>query len=359
MNVLALVTDGFGGHGGIARYNQDLLAALSASDKVERILVLPRRAPPHHVHLPANVHQAPAVGGRLGYAASAARAARRQGPFDLLFCGHLYMSPLAAGLAARMRIPLWLQVHGVDAWTPPGPLIRRAVGRAALITSVSRYTRRRFLTWADLPPERVRILPNTVSPAIAPGPPSTDLAQSLEVAGRKVLLTVSRLDARERYKGVDRVLAVLPRVLARHPGCVYVVVGDGDDRARLSELAESLGLAPSVRFVGQASDRTLADYYRLANVFVMPSTGEGFGIVFLEAAAAGVPLVGGNRDGSVDPLGDGDLGTLVDPLSSDELAAAIIHVLDSGKTPVPEALARFSPRNFAAHLGTLLEPLAT
>lgn len=359
MNILALITDGFGGHGGIARYNRDLLSALSASGMVERVLVLPRHAPLNQEPLPPKVIQAPAVGGRVGYAASAVREARRQRPFDAVFCGHLYMSPLAAGLAATMRIPLWLQIHGIDAWTPPGPLVRRAVKRAAMVTSVSRYTRRRFLAWADVPPERVRVLPNTVSQAIAPGAPSSGLARSLDLDGRKVLLTVARLDARERYKGVDRVLRALPRVLARHPDCVYVVVGDGGDRARLSNLAGELGLSPSVRFVGQASDSALADYYRLANVFVLPSTGEGFGIVFLEAAAAGIPVIGGNRDGSVDALADGALGTLVDPLSSAELGTAIIQVLENGKAPAPEALARFSPENFAAHLRTLLQPLAT
>ena len=93
----------------------------------------------------------------------------------------------------------------------------------------------------------------------------------------------------------------------------YLVVGDGDDRQRLEELAQTTGVAHAMQFAGHVPHRELPDYFRLADVFVMPSTGEGFGIAFLEAAASGLPVIGGNRDGSVDALADGTIGTLVDP----------------------------------------------
>ena len=119
-----------------------------------------------------------------------------------------------------------------------------------------------------------------------------------------MLLTVSRLAASERYKGHDRVISVLPRVLERSPDVAYLVVGDGDDRQRLEEMAQKAGVAHAMRFAGHVPHQELPDYFRLADVFVMPSTGEGFGIVFLEAAASGLPVIGGNRDGSVDALAE-------------------------------------------------------
>ena len=108
-------------------------------------------------------------------------------------------------------------------------------------------------------------------------------------------------------------IRALPRILADHPETIYLIVGDGDDRPRLEALSAEIGVADKVRFVGSARAEELPDYFRLADVFVMPSTGEGFGIAFLEAMASGIPVIGGNQDGSLDPLGDGTLGIAVDP----------------------------------------------
>ena len=98
-------------------------------------------------------------------------------------------------------------------------------------------------------------------------------------------MTVSRLASSEQYKGHDRVIRTLPRLLSQHPETIYLIVGDGDDRPRLESLAVECGVAEKVQFAGLVPPEELPDYFRLADVFVMPSTGEGFGIVFLEAMA--------------------------------------------------------------------------
>ena len=108
-------------------------------------------------------------------------------------------------------------------------------------------------------------------------------------------MTVSRLASSERYKGHDRVIRSLPRVLLKHPETIYLIVGDGDDRPRLEALASEFGVRDKVRFAGLVAGEELPDYFRLADVFVMPSTGEGFGIVFLEAMACGIDVIGGNQ----------------------------------------------------------------
>src|SRR5207253_5289087 len=134
--------------------------------------------------------------------------------------------------------------------------------------------------------------------------------------------------ASERGKGHDHVIEALPQVLAACPNAVYVVVGDGDDRSRLQRLAQATGVADRVVFAGAVDDSELPDYYRLADVFVMPSVQEGFGIVFLEAAASGLKIVAGDRDGSADPLADGRLGRLVHPADRAQLVEAITEALN-------------------------------
>ena len=93
----------------------------------------------------------------------------------------------------------------------------------------------------------------------------------------------------------------------------------------------NVGVAENVQFTGLVPAEELPDYFRLADVFVMPSTGEGFGIVFLEAMASGVRVIGGNRDGSVDALADGELGGAVDPDNEQELISAICAALSTSK----------------------------
>jgi phosphatidylinositol alpha-1,6-mannosyltransferase len=262
------------------------------------------------------------------------------------------MTPLAAIIAKFARARLWIQVHGVEAWRESSWLDRRSVETAALITSVSRHTRRRLLEWAGIDPARVKVLPNTVDARYGPGPKPDHLLKRHAVGARKVLLTVSRLAASERYKGHDRVIRVLPRLVSERPDILYLIVGDGDDRPRLEMLAAEFGVAERVRFIGRVSPEELPDYFRLADVFVMPSTGEGFGIVFLEALATGTHVIAGNQDGSRDALCDGALGTLVDPDNDADLASAIGAALAESIRHVDRTIP-FTRGRFAEQAGML------
>lgn len=326
--VLALVTDAYGGGGGIAQYNRDLLGALAAMPQVAAIDVLPRAAGDVEA-LPAKVRQHPARGGRIAYVAAAARQALGRRP-DVIFCGHLNLAGLAAGLARRTGARLVLQLHGIEAWETPSPVQRWGAESADLVLSVSRHTRSRILSWARIAPERVAVLPNTVSEHFTPGDRAAARAK-VGLGDELALLSVGRLAAAERYKGQDRVIALLPRLRAELGEAVYLIAGDGDDLPRLKALAGQSGGAEHVRFLGQASARDLPDLYRAADLFVLPSTGEGFGIVYLEAMACGTPALGLAARGAVDALADGELG---DATGEDDLFEALVRRL---KSPRPDA----------------------
>lgn len=327
-NILALVTDAWGGRGGIAQYNRDLLGALAADGGAIR--VLPRHAP-DAVTPPAGVSQATAKPGRIAYSLAALGEALAA-PVDVVFCGHLYMAPLARLIARLKGAKLVVQAHGVEAWPQPKPSQRSALEAADLVLSVSRHTRTAILGWASLTPERLIVLPNTVGEAFTPGDGAA-LRAAWGLDGRRVLLTVGRMDSLERYKGHERVIAALPQL---PDDVVYVVLGDGDDRARLGALADRAGLAPRVKFMGAQPDAVKLAAYRMADLFVMPSTGEGFGIVFLEAMACGTPALGLAVAGARDALADGELGAAV---AEDAVAAALDHTL-AARGPKGEALAR-------------------
>ena len=373
MRILALVTDAFGGHGGIAQYNRDLTTALGSLDNIQAVHILPRHGEitgpipadvgrhPHAAYVldrdaaassPPKLHQHPATPNRFLYSLRAFRLALRYKP-DLIFCGHLYVAPLAWLLAKLMRKPFWLQLHGIDAWDPPNRLIRYAAERATHVTAVSRYTRRRFLAWSRNPPYTVRVLPNTVDPRFTPGPKRPELVQRYGLHGKRVLLTVARIAAFERYKGHDRVIQVLPQLIQSIPNLCYLIAGGGDLRPHLEQLARQHGVSAQVIFAGQAPDEDLPDIYRLADVFVMPSRKEGFGIVFLEAAACGVPVIGGNTDGSVDALAEGAIGAAINPAEPAELVAAIRAAIANGAAS-PSGVERFNRDNFSLAAGKII-----
>jgi phosphatidylinositol alpha-1,6-mannosyltransferase len=331
--MLAIVTDAFGGRGGIAQYNRDFLGALAEIGAMSSITVLPRYAP-DFVLLPDKIEQMPARPGWITYSIAALRTALLQ-PVDLVFCGHLFMAPLAALIARLKGAKLIVQTHGIEVWQRPSWSQRAAMEAADLILCVSRYTRSAVLSWAAIVPEQAVVVPDTVRDAFTPGDGSTQrIALGLE--GKRLLLTVGRMDPREAYKGHDRVIAAISPLVAKGHDICYVVVGEGADRIRLEALAHDAGVSERVRFVGRVELHSLVEIYRMADLFVMPSTGEGFGVAFLEAMASGTPALGLGVAGARDALADGHLGTMV---AEEEVSDAIDRAL-SGSKPEPDALAR-------------------
>jgi phosphatidylinositol alpha-1,6-mannosyltransferase len=317
--VLALVTEAFGGRGGIGQYNRDFLTALGAMDA--RVIALPRRSQDSFEECP-NVKQRRATSNRAIYSLQAFWSLLRERP-DVIFCGHLYMAPLAWFLARSVGAKLIIQAHGIEAWNRPSHLTRLVVESADRIFCVSRYTRAKLLGWASIAPERVSVLPNTVQECFTPESGDA-VRKEWGLEGRRVVLTVGRMDSRERYKGQDRIISLLPELVGSGIDVVFVIVGEGDDRDRLATLAQTGGVADRVKFVGALSQDLLIAAYRMADVFVLASLGEGFGIVFLEAMACGTPAIGLDAAGVSDALADGELGVAVPEC---DLANAIRKVL--------------------------------
>ncbi|MCS6781168.1 MAG: glycosyltransferase family 4 protein, partial [Geminicoccaceae bacterium] len=351
MRILALAQDGFGGFGGVARYDAAFLAALAQCERVDEVVVVARGG--SGKGRPARCRQFGPFPSKAAFVAAVFATVVRARRFDLVWCGHINLAPLALAVARGIGCPWWLQLHGIDAWKRPARLRAEAAERADLVLAVSRYTRERFLAWANIEPARVKVVPNTVEERFSPGPRSPALLARYGIEGRRVLLTVARLSKSDGYKGVDLVLCLLPELKDRIPNLAYLVVGDGDDRPRLERLARELGVAGQVRFVGRVPDEELVDHYRLADLFVMPSKKEGFGIVFLEAMACGVPALGLNVDGSVDPLSLEPLGHAV---AEPELASTIARLLADPPPRQPRPrIGVFSKEAFRTRVSALVE----
>ena len=137
------------------------------------------------------------------------------------------------------------------------------------------------------------------------GPKPAQLIERYGLAGKTVLLTLGRLDARERQKGIDELIELMPSLVSTVPTLVFLIAGDGDDRPRLEAKVAEMGLRDRVKFAGRISEEEKADHYRLCDVYSMAGRQEGFGFVFLEALATGAPVVASELDGSRNAVLDG------------------------------------------------------
>lgn len=360
---LALLTDAFGGHGGIALYNRDLLAAVCSHPACTEVVAIPRLMPNLCEPLPRKLtHITAGLNSKARYAVTLLKVLATGGRFDLIICGHLHLLPLA-WLASRIwRAPLLLEIYGIDAWQPTGNrLMQGLVDRVDAVVSISRVTSERFLTWASPRQAFNYLFPNAIHlERYGVGPKAPELLRRYGLAGKTVLMTFGRLVSSERAKGFDEVLQLLPELALEYPDIAYLIAGDGPDRPRLELKAEELGVAGRVVFTGMVPEAEKADLYRLADLYVMPSRGEGFGFVFLEAMACGIPVIASRVDGSREAVRDGLLGALVDPNNPEELKQAIRDGLSAGRGVIPSGLDYFSFQHFIRRVhGAVSELLAS
>lgn len=294
----------------------------------------------------------------------AAAVAREAGRFDLVIAGHPWLLPaLRAGLEGRATRPrCWTWAYGIDVWGQPGRRLAPHLAWADRVISISRFTRAQVAEWVR--PERLALVPPAVDTGrFTPGPAS---------AGADLLI-VGRIAHTDWYKGHEVLLRAVAPLEARLGRRVTVrVVGDGAARPLLQARSAELGVANRVDFAGRLPLSELVDAYRGCGVFAMPSrvdrrprglwTGEGLGIVYLEAQACGRPVVASTEGGAPDALRSGVTGALADPRDPVAVADAAAALLerpdragDMGRAGRRWVEANFSVDRFRQRLGALLE----
>ncbi|HEU5001880.1 MAG TPA: glycosyltransferase family 4 protein [Actinomycetota bacterium] len=322
--------------GGIENYIYSLVARWDPGE----VVVLTRDRPGAarvDATLGARVHRMP-VGTLLPSRRVWARVSGllAEGQFDMVhFASPLPLALLGPRITHATGIPYAVSVHGgefVAGARLARPLMQRALGGAAVALPVSQFTRDAILALLPDPPPTEVISPGVDACAFSPERPPAFGADPGSGPGGPVVLTVCRLVAR---KGPATLIAALPRVREAHPGTTLAIVGGGPDRRRLERVAAARGLQDSVRFLGPQPWDTLGGYYAAADVFALPTRErfwrletEGFPLVFLEAAAAGLPSVAGAAGGVREAVVDGETGVIVDGRDAGATATALIRLLD-------------------------------
>lgn len=279
---------------------------------------------------------------------------------------HLYdflgVARIQGVLPRRLRARYLLYLYGIECWRPLRGSRLKALTGAAVRLACSLYT-----------VERLRHH-NPRAPAVTPlhlaldddrSDPGDADQRMLDELGRAFVLVVGRMAPGERYKGHDELLTALTVLAPAQPELRLVIVGEGDDRRRLEAKARELGVVGRVSFAGFVNDATLSALYRNCALFAMPSIGEGFGFVYLEAMRAGRPCIARADSAAAEIVVGGETGRLV-AAGVEPLAAAIDGLIaDPARAAALGAAGRerwerdFRPQvftdRFSRHLDALLE----
>ncbi|RYZ60178.1 MAG: glycosyltransferase family 1 protein, partial [Chitinophagaceae bacterium] len=259
---------------------------------------------------------------------------------------------------------VFLLAHGIEVWVPLPLWKKRMLRKLDLILPVSEFTKEKMKTLYGLADDRLGVLNNCLDPFLARKLSAQDRPALRNKHGFSdkdiVLFTLTRLKSSEQYKGYDKVINALPEVLKRYPTVKYLISGkyDAEEKARLDQLIKDLQLHDKVVLSGFVPDKDVEGLFTLADVYVMPSTGEGFGIVFIEALFYGKPVIAGNVDGSVDALDGGRFGLLVNPDEAEELRSAIFSAIDKKeelKPHLPAVLGRFGFEAYKEKLKAMID----
>jgi len=307
---LLLLTTEIFANGGIQRFNQTMLAVYGGRHVTCRVLSL--KDTPASAAAAVSYPNITASGfaGRRGRFLLAVLRALWLSRFDWVLVGHInFLGLVAAALALKIRqrdTHIALFAHGIEVWSGIGRLRRLALSRTQKILCVSRYTRRRILDQAPrIPPQRLVVFPNALSETWRSAAPD----EPAQPVPNRFILSVTRLERSDRYKGIVSVIEALS--MLADEGMHYCVIGCGDDLPFLQQVAARCGVSHRVHFLGAAKDAELISYYEKCAAFVLPSGGEGFGIVFLEAMYFGAPVIAAGQKGALDVVIDQETGLLV------------------------------------------------
>lgn len=309
------------GHGGIQTFNRLLISALQDTDCLGTVIAMVDAVgAAWRREIPCSFC---AGGSRFKFAAGAvAHALGRRGA--LIMATHVGLAPVGRVLKRLTGGRLLVILHGAEAWGPFPSRTSWGLRECDRLVAVSHFTLRRF---REGHPELAHLAGDVCHL------PARRLEQTAPIApprgsfsGPRVLVT-GRLWGRGLLKGQRQLLAIWGDIVSEFPSAELWVVGEGEGHAELERLARTLGVAEHVRFTGGVSDPDLARIYAGSDVFAMPSRGEGFGLVFAEAMAYGLPCVASSEDAGAEVVVHGETGLVVDPNNLQAIKSALRSLL--------------------------------
>jgi phosphatidylinositol alpha-1,6-mannosyltransferase len=276
------------------------------------------------------------LAAKLRFTRRALRAGWRQRP-DVVLALHVNFLPVAFAIRRLVGARVAVFGIGVEVWAPFSRWIRELIARCDRILAISAFTAELMAARAGIAASRITVVPLPIDERIARAAFGGADRAAVTEAEQICLITVTRLVPEHRFKGCFEIAEAMPSVLAQRSNVRWVLVGHGADLPVIRERCRELGIGHAVEITDRIDDDELADRYRQADVFVLPSTadpeadppvGEGFGLVFAEAGAFGLPSIGSTAGGgSLEIISHGENGVNVPPHDPGALVQAILELV--------------------------------
>ncbi|SDT52973.1 Glycosyltransferase involved in cell wall bisynthesis [Mucilaginibacter mallensis] len=253
---------------------------------------------------------------------------------DVIILSHINLAFIGVIIKTiNPKCKVWLIAHGIEVWRPLSKLKKVLLSKCDKVISVSNFTRQQVITMHNADAAKSFVLNNAIDPFMKLphtfSKPQSLLTKYGLTGNEPLIFTLTRLAASEQYKGHEQVIKAIGKLKNKLPAIKYMLSGqyDTEEGIRIKELIAANNVQEQVILTGFVAEKDLSDHFLLADLFVLPSKKEGFGIVFIEALACGLPVICGNADGSIDAIRNGELGKAIDVNNITELEEAITESL--------------------------------
>lgn len=333
MNILFLTLRTFSSTGGIEKVGRGLAKALAdfhQENEIDQYHVSSMYDDQPNTQYITPVNFSGFKGNRISFALNTLVKSKSTNIIILSHINLLLFAWMIKKIFPQKRVII--MAHGIEIWGKIKQWKLSFLKEKCEVWAVSEFTRQQLIA-KEIPASQIKVLNNCLDPFFETNQnfekPQYLLERYQLNANQPILFTLARLSSAEQYKGYDQVLMALKNIINSNPNFHYILAGKADEleKTRITAMIEANGLTKHVTLTDFLDETEVNDHYRLADIFLMPSKGEGFGISFIEAAAAGCHVIAGNKDGSTDALLNGDLGTLINPDNLTALTNAINHQL--------------------------------
>jgi phosphatidyl-myo-inositol dimannoside synthase len=287
--------------------------------------------------------------------------------FDIVVISHINMALVGRAIKTiNPKCKIWVMAHGIEIWNDLSSNKKWLLKNCNKVICVSNFTKQQIINKHHIDVAKCEVLNNALDPFMnlpaAFAKPGYLIDRYNLTANTPLLFTLTRLNAAEQYKGYEQVIKIIGNLKQTFPAIKYIISGkcDDDEKDRINKLIKTYNVEEQVLLTEFVEENELVDHFLMADLFVLPSSNEGFGIVFIEALACGVPVVCGNIDGSVDAIKNGLLGRAVNPNNLKELENALNEGLQKPLTEAErkvlqsQCIKYFNTNNYIKNLNDLL-----
>ena len=298
-NISLFLTDCYGGRGGIAQYNRNLIESLTSINNLKEITIFQRKIVykpekvPKKVNLVSNISNS-----RINYILKTIYHTMFGKKYDVIFCCHIHLLPFSWIMSLKNKCPLVLIIFGEEAWKPTKYKISNYFCKKIdYLCTIRHHTAKKFFDWTKIKNKTYIYLPNCIDPKKYNSKiKNKKIVEKYKLKNKKIIISCARLDKEDRFKGVDETIQSLGKISKNFPNIFYVIIGDGNDKKRLEIKAKSLKVDHLCLFTGKLDEKTKNDLYKIGHVMAMPGSRKTFDrypyrFVNLEGLASGMHVL--------------------------------------------------------------------